>query len=79
MPEWFGYSPYPRVWLIPRISDYVGYNDAGALLYPLTELDRVIIMSAIEIIQRRDAWGDVSDAQWKVISDKLSEVIERIQ
>lgn len=79
MNNWFGYSTDSRVWLIPRISDYLGYNDTGALLYPLSELDRVIIMSAVEIIQRRDAWGDVTDAQWKIISDKLSEIIERIQ
>jgi hypothetical protein len=73
------YAPYPRVWLIPRIGNFAGYNSTGALLYPLSELDRAIIISSVMIVNRRDAWGDVTDAQWALISRSLATTIQRVQ
>lgn len=60
------------------LSEYAPFT-GGAIAFPLTEREAAFIQTLLPIMLNRDAWAEISDADWETLQSEIYAIMELLQ
>lgn len=60
------------------VGDFAGYDTVPLACDDLTQLERALIISALSVLQSRDAWFEMDQLTWDSLEAVLANIVDRV-